>query len=80
MPILTYIDDVIYDGPANTFKRLALYSSLYAVLKLGLEYNLVGSPLVFYPNNPTQNTLIDWQCEYRIAFNFLVSFLESIEN
>ena len=74
------MDDVIFDGPYNTFKRLALYSSLYAVLTLDIESTLVGTPLVFYPVNPSPTVLNDFLCEYRLCFNFLVSFLDSLEH
>ena len=39
MPLFWFLDDIIYDGDELTFRKLALYSSVCAILVLDLEFH-----------------------------------------
>ena len=74
--LLCYIDDIVYDGDFETFCKIALFASYYAVTKLGIKADISGIPLVYYPTYPTPLIVYHYMIEYRNAFNFLEAFLD----
>ena len=82
MPLFWFLDDIIYDGDELTFRKLALYSSICAILVLDLEAVLQGEPngedpQIFYPANPSPANVTDFIREYRAAFDILLPFFEN---
>ena len=78
--LLTYIDDVIFDGEEGDFNIIALYASYFAIYVLDLDYHIAGYPMVFYPTNPSPLNLLKYVQEYRKAFTMLESFYEALKH
>ena len=76
MPILWYIDDVFFDGDYEKFKKIALFASYYAVLRLDVEADISGDPLVYFPIYPSPFMVYKYMIYYRQAFDFLEAFLD----
>ena len=79
MPIFTLIDDMIFDGSEDEFKRLVLSASLYAVLVLDIDAELSGDPPAYLPVNPSPYTWSLFQAEYRRAFEMIEAALALVE-
>lgn len=79
MPLFTFIDDVIFDGSEDEFKKLVLCASLYAVLVLDLNAELRGDPPAYLPVNPSPYVWSEFELEYRRAFETIEAALALVE-
>ena len=77
MPIITYLDDVIFDGSDKDFEKIALCASLYAVTVLCMDARIVGNPPVYYPVSESPHLVNEFLLKYREAFDFITANLES---
>ena len=77
MPILTYLDDVIFDGSEKDFEKIVLCASLHAVTVLCLHSRVVGNPPVYYPTTNNPLILSEFLRKYREAFDTITINLES---
>ena len=77
-----FLDDIIYEGDESTFRKIALYASICAILVLDLEAQLLGEangadPQIFYPTEATPTNIQNFIREYRAAFDILIPFFEN---
>ena len=76
MPLYTLLDDVLFDGFYSEFSTLAYFSSLYSIVTLNLDWDIIGEPKIFYPIDQSPETIERYIAHYRIAFDTLAPYVQ----
>ena len=76
MPLYTFIDDVIYDGPGETFDKLVFYASFFAIYVLNIEADIRSYPPHFYPRDTNPEIIQEFIECYRLAFDSLLLYID----
>ena len=76
MPLYTFLDDIIYDGPQEIFEKLVYYASFYAIYVLNIEADIRTGPPHFYPRNTDPETIREFIECYRLAFDSFLPYID----
>ena len=77
MPLIYLGGDIFYQGTQVDFNTLSLYASFYAGSIRSLDLELRSTPPIFFPINPTPDSLWLFLFDFAEAFQELVLVIEN---
>ena len=78
MPLIYIADNIYYQGSQVDFNTITLYASWYAGLVGGVNIHLRGNPPIFFPLNPTPESLWLFLCDFAEGFEIIAPVIESM--